>query len=93
MFATVLLNGMVLTVFGMATFVASGFVGNVELEAANREALRSTDRANAATLAEGGLHKAVNNLQQDDYVDRWAKYNRFDPPYKLAPAVKPALKK
>jgi hypothetical protein len=75
---------MVVTAFGLATYVASGFAGNVELEAANRDALRSADRANAATLAESGLRHAVDNLILDDTVTRWATFNRFDQPYKAA---------
>src|SRR5580658_3852178 len=91
--ASVLLNGMVLTVFGVATYVASGFAGNVGLEAANRDAVRSLDRANAATLAESGLRHAVENLNLDDTVTRWATFHRFKPQYTLsAPvAAKPKL--
>lgn len=93
LFATVLLNGMIITLFGVATYVAGGFVGNVQLEAANRDALRSMDRANAATLSEGGLRHSVESLNSDETVSRWANFNRFQPQYKLSVAAKGAPKK
>ena len=93
LFATVLLNGMIIIVLGLATYVAGGFVGNVQLEAANRDVLRSTDRANAATLSEGGLRHAVESLSSDETVSRWATFNRFEPQYKLSAAVKGAPKR
>src|SRR5579862_4408401 len=77
-FATVLLNGMIMIGFGLATYVAAGFAGNVELEAANRDAVRSTDRATAATLSESGLRRAVDHLNSDETISRWAKFNRFE---------------
>ena len=92
LFATVLLNGMILTAFAGGTYVASGFVGNVQLEAANRDALRSTERATAATLSEGGLRYSVEKLNSDETVSRWASFNRFEPPYKLSTAPKAAPK-
>lgn len=93
LFATLLLNGMILTLFGVATYVASGFVGNVQLEAANRDAIRSMDRANAATLSEGGLRHAVENLNSDETVSRWANFNRFKPQYILSLTPRGAPKK
>ena len=84
LYATVLFNGMVMLLFGVATYVASGFVGNVQLEAANRDAVRSMDRANAAKLAEGGLRYSVANLSSDETVTRWANFNGFKPQYKLS---------
>jgi hypothetical protein len=75
---------MIMSVFGMATYVASGFAGSVGLESANRDAVRSLDRANSATLAESGLRHAVENLSGDDAVTRWATFHRFKAPYTLA---------
>ena len=93
MIAAVLLNGVVITVIAAGTYVASGFAGSVELEAANRDALHSMDRANAATVAESGLRHAVDNLVSDDTVQRWATFNRFNPPYKLSTPLGGIVKK
>ncbi|HLK16958.1 MAG TPA: hypothetical protein VKT78_19290 [Fimbriimonadaceae bacterium] len=92
LFAAVLLNVMIFTTAGVATYVTSGFAGNVSLEAANRDAIRSTDRATSAHLAEGGLRRAVDVLNSDETVARWATFNHFVPPYKLSVAAKPSKK-
>ncbi|MHB8637332.1 MAG: hypothetical protein ACYC96_12755 [Fimbriimonadaceae bacterium] len=84
--ASVLLNGIVLASFGIGTYVVSGFAGNVGLEAANRQALQSIDRANAATLSESGLRRRVDNLSLDETVGRWAKFHGYQSTYKPASA-------
>jgi hypothetical protein len=74
---------MFVTVVAAATFVASGFVGNVQLESANREALQSMDRAASANVAESALRREVDSLVSDEAVGRWASFNKFKAPYNL----------
>ena len=90
LFASVLLNVIFMMFTACIVFVASGFVGNVELDAANREALQSMDRANAANVAESSLRRAVNSLESDTSVEGWASFNKFDSPYKLNVTINPA---
>jgi hypothetical protein len=91
--ASVLLNVMFMSVIAGATFVASGFAGNVQLESANRETLQSMDRASAANVAESGLRREVDALVSDDSVARWASFNKFKAPYNLTPDVKKPVAK
>jgi hypothetical protein len=88
MLASVLLNMTFLGLAASMAFVASGFVGNVELESANREAIQSLDRAGAAKVAESGLRREVDALVSDDAVARWASFNKFKAPYNLTTVAK-----
>ena len=88
--ATVLVNAVVFMVVAATTYAASGFVGNVELDAANREALRAMDRATSASAAESGLRVSVDRLGSDEAIQRWATFHGFVPPYKLDTTEKPA---
>ncbi len=93
MFASVLLNGMLIVLFASIAFVASGFVGNVQLEAANREAMQSADRAAAANVAESGLRREVDALGSDDAITRWSTYNKFKAPYNVTRSPKTPVAK
>jgi hypothetical protein len=80
-------------VIALSCYFSSSLAGQVMVEKARRDGLRSVERSKAAVKEESLLRQSVLSMTQASAVATWAEQNHFIPPEELvAEAASPESK-